>query len=87
MRFEDYWKDLSVGGTYDSVEDAAKDVWEDMTERVDKLVCRNKELTKSLCDVLELIRKDQSEYGESDNLIFAIEIIKAAKNGLTDEQA
>lgn len=87
MRFEDYWKDLSVGGTYDSLEDAVKDVWEDMTERVDKLACRNKELVKVLDSVLELIRKDQAEYGESDNLIFAIEIIKVAKHGLTDEQA
>lgn len=86
MRFEDYWQDLSVGATYDSVEDAAKDVWEDMTERVTKLDCRNKELIKSLCDVLELIRKDQSEYGESDNLVFAIEIIKATNHGLTDEK-
>ena len=87
MRFEDYWKDLSVGGTYDSVEDAAKDVWEDMIERVTKLDCRNKELIKSLCDVLGLIRKDQVEYGESDNLILAIEIIKATKYGLTDEKS
>lgn len=86
MSFEDYWKDLSVGATYDSVEDAAKDVWEDMTERVAKLDCRNKELVKVLDSVLELIRKDQSEYGESDNLIFAIEIIKATKYGLTDEK-
>ena len=87
MRFEDYWKDLSVGGTYDSVEDAAKDVWEDMMERVTSLDCRNKELIKSLCDVLELIRKDQEEYGESDNLVFSIEIIKATKHGMTDEKA
>lgn len=87
MRFEDYWKDLSVGGTYDSTESAAKDVWEDMMERVAKLDCRNKELFKVLDSVLELIRKDQSEYGESDNLVFAIEIIKAAKHGITDEKS
>ena len=87
MCFEDYWKDLCVGGTYDSAADAAKDVWEDMMERVTSLDCRNKELIKSLCDVLELIRKDQEEYGESDNLVFAIEIIKATKHGMTDEKS
>lgn len=83
MNFNDYWKDLSGGVTYDYPAEAAKCVWDDMKEQIhdlqeicDKQAVHAKKMNKILCEVLELVRKDTYDYGESDNLTFAIGLIK-----------